>query len=90
MQFQYVDWLADQTGSDHLETWRKTIYEVASKNKRINTETYRDVWPDEDLHQEVLSSLKKRDVLRGDLSSYHLSPGFEEKLKTKHCLPTSG
>jgi hypothetical protein len=72
LQFQYVDWLADQTGSDHLETWRKTIYEVASKNKRLNAETYRDVWPDEDLHQEVLSSLKKRDVSRGDLSSYHL------------------
>jgi hypothetical protein len=63
-QFEYDDWLADQTGSEHLETWRLKMYAIAGQNRSDNPETYRDIWPDDDLHEEALSSLRKLDTNR--------------------------
>jgi hypothetical protein len=64
LQFQYDDWLADQTGSEHLETWRLKMYATAGQNRSDNPETYRDIWPDDDLREEALSSLRKLDTNR--------------------------
>ncbi|CAM6046018.1 unnamed protein product [Sphagnum compactum] len=61
-QFEYDDWLADQTGSEHLETWRLKMYAIAGQNRSDNPETYRDIWPDDDLLEEALSSLRKLDT----------------------------
>jgi hypothetical protein len=64
LQFAYDNWLADQTGSEHLETWRPKMYTIAGQNRSDNPETYRDIWPDDDLHEEALSSLRKLDTNR--------------------------
>lgn len=61
-QYDYDNWLAEQTGSAAVETWRINIYRATSTNKRQNPETYRDVWPDEDLHQEAYACLEKIDL----------------------------
>ncbi|KAG0606057.1 hypothetical protein M758_9G109900 [Ceratodon purpureus] len=61
-QYEYDNWLSDQTGSAPVETWRIKIYEATSRNKRHNPETYRDVWPDEDLHHEAFALLEQIDL----------------------------
>jgi hypothetical protein len=61
-----MDWLADQTGSEHLETWRSKMKITAFQNFFNNPDTYQDHWPDEDLHQEAISSLLKLDTTRCD------------------------
>lgn len=61
-QYDYDNWLADQTGSAPVETWRIQIFEATSKNKRANPETYRDEWPDEELHQEAFARLEELDL----------------------------
>ncbi|KAK3170395.1 hypothetical protein Dsin_000173 [Dipteronia sinensis] len=48
-QFDYDDWLAEQSGSPGIEEWRKQMYNAVSKKKRDGPETYRDEWEDHDL-----------------------------------------
>ncbi|CAM6023625.1 unnamed protein product, partial [Sphagnum balticum] len=62
VEFQYLDWLADQTGSEHLETWRSKMKILAFQHFFKNPDTYQDNWPDEDMHQEALSSLLQFDT----------------------------
>ena len=61
-QYEYDNWLAEQTGSASVETWRIKIYEATSKNKRENPEIYRDVWPDEEWHRGAYACLEKIDL----------------------------
>ncbi|KAH8964985.1 hypothetical protein BDL97_04G093800 [Sphagnum fallax] len=62
IEFKYMDWLADQSGSEHLETWRSKMKDIAFQQHFNNPDTYRDQWPDEDLHQEALLCLLKLDI----------------------------
>ncbi|KAK9148068.1 hypothetical protein Scep_006825 [Stephania cephalantha] len=48
-QFEYVDWLASQSGFPVTEEWRKQMYFANGKNRDARPETYRDEWNDEDL-----------------------------------------
>ncbi|CAK9875472.1 unnamed protein product [Sphagnum jensenii] len=64
IEFQYLDWLADQSGSEHLESWRSKMKSIAFQQLFNNPNTYRDHWPDEDLHQEALLSLRKLEITR--------------------------
>jgi hypothetical protein len=59
-----MDWLADETGSEHLETWRSRMKSTAFLNFFNNPDTYQDTWLDEDLHQEAVLSLQKLDTTR--------------------------
>jgi len=62
-QHEYDNWLAKQTGSACVETWRVEVFEAHWRNRRQNPETYRDVWFDEELRQEAYSILNKIDQL---------------------------
>ncbi len=64
LQFQYLDWLADQTGSEHLKTWRSKMKNIAMQQFFNNPDTYQDQWPNEDLHQEALLCLLKLNITR--------------------------
>jgi hypothetical protein len=59
-----MDWLADQSESEHLETWRSKMKDITFQQHFNNPDTYRDQWPDEDLHQEALLCLLKLDITR--------------------------
>ncbi|XVE57700.1 hypothetical protein DITRI_Ditri04bG0110500 [Diplodiscus trichospermus] len=52
-QFEYNDWLAAQCGCQGTEKWRKPMYSAASRNKRLQPETYRDEWDDHHLVLEA-------------------------------------
>jgi hypothetical protein len=59
-----MDWLADQTGSEHLEPWRSKMKATAFQHFFGNPDTYQNHWPDEDLRQEAILSLLKWDTTR--------------------------
>ncbi|GLJ13520.1 hypothetical protein SUGI_0214230 [Cryptomeria japonica] len=58
-QFEYCDWLADQCGCAHLDTWRKEMYESTSRNKVKRPLTYHDEWEDHYWREIALSSQSK-------------------------------
>jgi hypothetical protein len=64
IEFKYLDWLADQSGSEHLESWRSKMKNIAFQHLFNNPDTYQNQWPDEDLHQEALLCLQQLEITR--------------------------
>ncbi|CAM6093325.1 unnamed protein product [Calypogeia fissa] len=58
-QYEYVDWLAEQSGHEPVETWRKEIYSSASQFRKMNPSTYRDVVEDPHSLEVAMASLEK-------------------------------
>lgn len=49
LQFEYMDWLADECGAPRTEEWRKKMFFYNINNYITNPQTFRDAWTDEDL-----------------------------------------
>ncbi|XP_044980054.1 flavin-containing monooxygenase FMO GS-OX-like 4 [Hordeum vulgare subsp. vulgare] len=47
--FEYEDWLAERSGLERMEEWRRAIYVAARGRLRGRPESYRDEW-DDDAH----------------------------------------
>jgi hypothetical protein len=58
-QFEYDDWLAEQCGHAKVESWRREMYDAASKKKMDCPETYRDEWDDHHLLEQANQDFQK-------------------------------
>ncbi|TVU48700.1 hypothetical protein EJB05_08345, partial [Eragrostis curvula] len=58
-QFEYDDWLAEQSGHAKVEEWRKQMYDQVGLKKKDCPETYRDEWDDHDLLEQANQDFQK-------------------------------
>ncbi|MBA0754468.1 hypothetical protein Gogos_019927 [Gossypium gossypioides] len=58
-QFEYNNWLATQCGCQGVEKWREAMYSMASVNRRLRPEMYRDEWDDHHLVSEAYEDFMK-------------------------------
>lgn len=68
LQYEYDDWLAAECGCAPSEEWRKEMYAMASKSKKIRPETYRDEWEDEHLIMQAYEDFRKNLTEKGVLT----------------------
>ncbi|EFJ25343.1 hypothetical protein SELMODRAFT_413958 [Selaginella moellendorffii] len=57
--FDYAEWLAKQCGGTchGFEPWRKELFLSTRDNRKLNSDSYRDEWSDNDLHEKVVGVL---------------------------------
>ncbi|TYG77496.1 hypothetical protein ES288_D03G199800v1 [Gossypium darwinii] len=58
-QFEYNNWLATQCGCQGVEKWREAMYSMASVNRSLRPEMYRDEWDDHHLVSEAYEDFMK-------------------------------